>query len=151
MDRDASRAQGEAHLQRGQLRRALGAFRRALELDTRGEQSFELHRLCDVTTQVLSQRQLYFLHPSDETARSRWLEQGAPPRPEGAFHALADEVQALGFDELAACFRAKTLRVGLSGLALTSRLPADVASRARDAQLALYEALLDREEPLTSG
>lgn len=151
MDRDAWRAKGEAHLQRGHLRRALGAFRRALELDTRGDQSFQLHQLCDVTTQVLSQRGLYFLHPSDETLRSRWLEQGAPPRTEPALHALATEVQAFEAEELTACLRAKTLRVGLSGVDLTSSLPPEVAPRAREAQLWLYEALLDREEPLTSG
>lgn len=151
MDRDAWRAKGQQHLEAGRLRRALGAFRRALELDLRGDQSFQLHQLCDVTTQVLSHRGLYFLHPSDETLRHRRLAQGTLPGEQPALHALATEVHALGHDELAACLRAQTLRAGLAGLDLTSGLPPEVSARARDAQLWLYEALLDREEPVTSG
>ena len=52
MNRDEWKKAGEAHLARGQLRRALGAFRRALEVDARGEQSFALHQLASVTAQV---------------------------------------------------------------------------------------------------
>lgn len=147
MTRDEWRARGEQFLKAGQLRRALGAFRRAAELDTRGEQSFTLHQYCDAAVAVLSQRGQYFLHPSDETLRSRWLEQGAPARQKPDLHGLANEVQAFGHDELVACLRAQTLRPGLAGQDLLMELPPELAPRARDAVLWLYEELLRREEP----
>ncbi len=141
MNRDAWRDAGQAHLAKGQLRRALGAFRRALELDTRGERSFELHQLVDAATQVLSHRGAYFLHPSDETARSRWLEAGAPALAEPDFAALAQAAFARGKAELLQVFESRTLRVGLAG----QRLCGD-DDAARAGQLFLYEALLTAEE-----
>ena len=150
MDRDAWRAAGAAHLAQGRLRRALGAFRRALEQDLRGEQSFELHQLISVATQVLSQRGAYYLHPSDETLRSRWLEAGAAPLPEPDFAALAAEARRLGLGLLETTFTERRLLPGLADQDLTAEVTdrgADFKRQARAAQLWLYEALLAREEP----
>lgn len=141
MDRNAWRAAGEAHLAKGRLRRALGAFRRALEVDVRGEQSFALHQLASVTAQVLSQRGAFFLHPSDDTVRSRWLEAGAPQRPEPDFTALTKDAA----EPLRSIFTERRLPAGLADQVLTTD------ESARDAVLWLYEALLEREEPVTSG
>jgi hypothetical protein len=152
MDRDAWRAAGEAHLARGQLRRALGAFRRALEQDLRGEQSFALHQLSSTAMQVLSHRGAYFLHPSDEMLRSQWLERGSPPLPAPDFAALAARAQALGEDTLARVFHERALPAGLAGQAWTASIKdEEFKQQARAAVLFLYEALLQREEPLTSG
>jgi hypothetical protein len=154
MDRDAWRAAGQAHLAAGRLRRALGAFRRALELDLRGEQSFELHQLISVATQVLSQRGAYYLHPSDETMRSKWLEAGSAPLAQPDFAGLAAEAKTLGLGELETLFLERTLSPGLADQDLTvavSDRGADFKKQARAAQLWLYEALLLRDEPLTSA
>ena len=154
MDRDAWRAAGQAHLAAGRLRRALGAFRRALEQDLRGEHSFELHQLISVTTQVLSQRGAYYLHPSDETLRSKWLEAGATPLAEPDFAALAAEAMTLGLSELETMFRERKLSPGLADQDLTAQVSdrgADFKKQARAAQLWLYEALLSREEDVTSA
>lgn len=152
MDRDAWRAAGAAHLAQGHLRRALGAFRRALEQDLRGEQSFELHQLISVATQVLAQRGAYYLHPSDETQRSLWLEQGAPPLSPPDFPALAARASALEQDSLASVFTAQRLSPGLADQPLISAVPDEAfKGLARAGLLWLYEALLAREEPLTSG
>ncbi len=136
MNRDAWKKAGEDHLARGQLRRALGAFRRALEVDVRGEQSFELHQLASVTAQVLSQRGAFFLHPSDDTVRSRWLEAGAPQRAEPDFNALAQNAEG----ELQAVLTERTLSAKFSGQLLAKD------EERRDAVLWLYEALLAAEE-----
>lgn len=154
MDRDAWRAAGAAHLAQGRLRRALGAFRRALEQDLRGEQSFELHQLISVATQVLSQRGAYHLHPCDETLRSRWLEAGSAPLAEPDFDALAASARALGLDTLERLFGERRLSAGLADQDLAAAVPdrgGDFKRQAREAQLWLYEALLAREEPLTSA
>lgn len=145
MNRDAWRAAGEAHLAQGRLRRALGAFRRAVEVDERGEQSFALHQLTSVATQVLSQRGAFFLHPDDETVRSRWLEAGAPPLAAPDFEALGREARARGETTLEALFTTRRLSAGMAGQVLGK----DEQSQA--AVLWLYEQLLQQEEPLTSG
>jgi hypothetical protein len=136
MNRDAWRSTGEAHLAKGQLRRALGAFRRALEVDVRGEQSFALHQLASVTAQVLSQRGAFYLHPSDDTVRSRWLEAGSPPRPEPDFAALADDAS----EPLKAVFIERRLPASLADQVLATD------ETTRDAVLWLYEALVEKEE-----
>ena len=136
MNRDAWKKLGEDHLARGHLRRALGAFRRALEVDVRGEQSFELHQLASVTAQVLSQRGSFFLHPSDDTVRSRWLEAGAPPRAEPDFTALAQHAEG----ELETVLAERTLPAKFAGQMLAKD------EDSRDAVLWLYEALLETEE-----
>ncbi|MDP2274298.1 MAG: tetratricopeptide repeat protein [Archangium sp.] len=143
MNRDAWKKAGEAHLAQGQLRRALGAFRRALEVDVRGEQSFELHQLASVTSQVLSQRGAFFLHPSDDTVRSRWLEGGAPPRAEPDFAALALNAEG----ELKTVLTERSLPAKFAGQLLAKD------EDSRDAVLWLYERLLDSEEKelVTSG
>jgi hypothetical protein len=125
-------------LAKGHLRRALGAFRRALELDRRGDQSFELHQLISAATQVLSQRGAYYLHPSDETARSRWVEAGSPPLPTPDFTVLAAVAKSA---ELKRVLDTKALPGDLAGQSLHG---GDEAARA--AVLFLYEALLSREE-----
>lgn len=136
MNRDQWKAAAEAHLARGQLRRALGAFRRALEVDVRGEQSFALHELASVTAQVLSQRNAFFLHPSDDTVRSRWLEAGAPPRAEPDFTALAQNAEG----DLKTILTERTLPAKFSGQLLAKD------EDSRDGVLWLYERLLDAEE-----
>jgi hypothetical protein len=153
MDRDAWRVAGQAHLAAGRLRRALGAFRRALEQDLRGEQSFELHQLISVTTQVLSQRGAYYLHPSDETLRSRWLEAGATPLAEPDFAALATEARTLGLGALESMFVERKLSPGLADQDLTAAVSdrgTEFTKQARAAQLWLYEALLAREETISA-
>lgn len=135
MNRDEWKKAGEAHLARGQLRRALGAFRRALEVDARGEQSFALHQLASVTAQVLSQRGAFFLHPSDDTVRSRWLEAGAPER-RPDFPALAATAEG----DLKTVLTERTLPAKFAGQMLAKD------EDSRDAVLWLYEALLNVEE-----
>lgn len=146
MDRAASRAAAEAHLARGHLRRALGAFRRSLELDLRGEQSFELHQLISACAQVLSARGAYFLHPSDETERNRRLESGVTAQATPDFAALSEQARQLGLDELATRLSDQRLPPGFADQPLVNTV-GDFAQQARDAQLWLYEALLAREEP----
>lgn len=74
---------GELHAARGHLRRAVGAFRRAQELDARGEYAFVLHEAVSALGQVLHRQKKPFLHPADELVRNRRLMTGevvAPPR-----------------------------------------------------------------------
>lgn len=156
------RALGECYTAQGQLRRALGAFRRAMELDARGEGSFQLHTLISTLTQVLHQQRRYFLHPHEDSQRSRAL--GAAGSTAPSWSALVTEAHAL---EAAVRSQAlSTLRLmariaeqGSLGPELADQSPAleleqtggasvhAFAARFRAAQLATYEALLQREEP----
>lgn len=67
---------GELHAARGHLRRAVGAFRRAQELDARGEYAFVLHEGVSALGQVLHRQRKPFLHPADEFVRNRRLMTG---------------------------------------------------------------------------
>jgi tetratricopeptide (TPR) repeat protein len=64
---------GELFVARRQLRRAVGAFRRAQELDARGEYAFLLHQAVSSLGQVLHHQGRPFLHPADELVRTRHL------------------------------------------------------------------------------
>ena len=70
---------GELFVARRQLRRAVGAFRRAQELDARGEYAFLLHQAVSSLGQLLHQQARPFLHPADEFVRTRLLVAGASP------------------------------------------------------------------------
>lgn len=67
---------GELFVARRQLRRAVGAFRRAQELDARGEYAFLLHEAVSSLGQVLHHQGRPFLHPADELVRTRHLVAG---------------------------------------------------------------------------
>ncbi|MDP1827439.1 MAG: tetratricopeptide repeat protein [Archangium sp.] len=159
---------GEIHATRGHLRRALGAFRRAAEVDSRGEYTQALHQAITVIGNSLLQQQKYFLHADDdsqlsqERERPREVPSRLPPSLEQlAMHARAVRPTVLG--ELATdcaaierCAQAATLFPEYSDQALWARLekhgpaPAiELAREWRSAQLALYEELLDRDEPGT--
>ncbi|MDX2009598.1 MAG: hypothetical protein SFW67_05390 [Myxococcaceae bacterium] len=155
---------GELHAARGHLRRAVGAFRRAMELDARGEYAFVLHQAISTLGQVLHRQRRPFLHPSDETARNRQLVEGLPftaPAVEG----LAARAQALA-SQVPAAGRAAVSSVldffARGGLdeAVSEQSPAreleqhggeaarSLAQEVRALHLAWYDTLLAREEPL---
>mgnify|MGYP001559291088 CR=1 FL=1 len=159
---------GEIHATRGHLRRALGAFRRAAELDSRGEYTQALQQAITVIGNSLLQQQKYFLHADDdallsqEAERPRDVPSRLPPSLDQlAMHARAVRPTVLG--ELATdcaaierCAQGASLLPEHSDQALWARLakhgprPAvELAREWRSAQLALYEELLDREEPGT--
>lgn len=87
---------GEVRVAQGQLRRALGAFRRAQEVDAQGEYTRPLFDAVNALTHVLHQRRHFFLHVFDETARNQAFEarllSTAPPKP---LSALAHWARAL--------------------------------------------------------
>lgn len=154
---------GELFASRGQLRRALGAFRRAQELDQRGERAFVLHQAVSTLGQLLHRQRRPFLHPDDETSRSKRLTAGASLEPvdEAAFRAqvqaLLPVVSAPGVAALESALRFLE-SAGLDE-AHSEQSPAKelercaedavraLASPLRAIHLARYEALLDLEEP----
>lgn len=157
---------GEIHASRGHLRRALGAFRRAAEVDKRGEYSFVLHQGASTLGNYLYQQKKYFLHPHEDSLLSQELER---PRDEQArvpptleeVAATARELRGQLQGELPdvchgieRCAAQGTLLPEYADQSLAQRLeasglePAVALARAwREVQLALYDELLDREEP----
>lgn len=153
---------GELHAARGQLRRALGAFRRAQALDARGEYAFLLHQAVSTLGQVLHGHRRPFLHPADEHVRLDRLVRGERPEspsPEAWLaqaDALAPSLPAAGREALE---HAKVfVQAGLLEEPFSEQSPATdleqkggapaapLARALRDLHLAWYEALLDREE-----
>jgi tetratricopeptide (TPR) repeat protein len=153
---------GEIHAARGHLRRAVGAFRRAMELDARGEHSFVLHQAISTLGQVLHRQRKPFLHPSDETVRNRHLLAGQPfvaPTVEAvraALEALAPSVPASGRAALTSAIT--FLARGALDESVSEQSPAreleqhggdaarDLALEVRAVHLAWYDAMLAREE-----
>jgi tetratricopeptide (TPR) repeat protein len=157
---------GEIHATRGHLRRALGAFRRAAELDARGEYTQPLHQAITAIGNALLQQQKYFLHAQDDSLLSQGQEQArdAPTRLPPSLEelaALARDVRPTVLGELSSdceaierCAHEARLLPEYSDKSLWSRLeefgPKPAKALARDwraAQMMLYEELLDREEP----
>ncbi len=64
---------GEFAAAQGHLRRALGCWRRALEVDARGEKTAVLHEGISTLSQVLLRQKTYFLHVHDDSIRAQWL------------------------------------------------------------------------------
>lgn len=155
---------GEVYAARGHLRRAVGAFRRAMELDARGEYAFVLHQGISTLGQVLHRQRRPFLHPSDETARNRQLVEGAPftaPPVEALraeAQALASHVPPAGRAALSSVL--DFLARGDLDEAVSEQSPAReleqhggeasgaLAQKVRALHLAWYDALLAREEPV---
>lgn len=155
---------GELHASRGNLRRAVGAFRRAMEVDARGEYAFVLHQAISTLGQVLHRHHKPFLHPSDETARNRQLLEGTPfVGPDVAAvlaeaRSLEPHVPASGRPALASVvgFLARgVLDESVSEQSFSRELEqhgTEVAhglvATVRAVHLAWYDALLAAEEPL---
>jgi hypothetical protein len=157
---------GEVFASRSQLRRAVGAFRRAQEVDARGEYAFVLHTALSSLGQVLHLHHKPFLHPADDAVRTRRLLSARPPP--APVHAPLEEVVAAALalrptlpeagraavDEVVERLRPGVLDEGLSEQSLSRDLEqragpaaASLVEAVRAVQLAWYEALLDAEEP----
>jgi len=160
---------GEVHAARGHLRRALGAFRRAQEVDRRGESTKVTFQAVGALTHVLHQHQRFILHVFDEAARSRALEAGVPlitrDTPREPLSMLAARARALrrdlreaahtALDAIAELADAKALLPKWTDQSPCSELEQHggeegraLAASWRVAQAELYEELLEREEPL---
>lgn len=153
---------GELHAARGHLRRAVGAFRRAQELDARGEYAFLLHEAVSALGQVLHRQQKPFLHPADELVRNRRLMTGelvAPPREPAwleAAQALRPSLNAAGraaLDQAIGFVHGGVLSEPWSEQSLARQLELaageevkPLADSLRALHLHWYELLLDREE-----
>lgn len=159
---------GEIHATRGHLRRALGAFRRAWEWDKPGEYGQALLQAINTIGNHLLQQQKYFLHAHEDSRLSQELEHPKDltsriPVPLEELAARARDLRPTVLGELATdcaaierCAAAATLFPEYSDQSLWARLdqfgPKPAQELARDwraAQFALYEELLDREEPGT--
>ena len=157
---------GELHATRLHLRRALGAFRRAAEVDASGEYTQPLHQAITVYGNQLLRHRKYFLHADDDSQLSQEQErpQDLPSRLPPSFAELAAQardVRPLVPAELSAdcqaierCATDATLHPEFADQALWARLEKVGPERAKElgrqwraAQFVLYEELLDREEP----
>jgi tetratricopeptide (TPR) repeat protein len=157
---------GEIYATRLHLRRAVGAFRRAAEVDRRGEYTQPLHQAISVYGNQLLRHRKYFLHADDDSMLSQEQERlrDLPSRLPPSFQelaALARDVRPTVLGELSAdcqaierCAFDATLWPEYADQALWARLekfgsgPAKELGREwRAAQFVLYEELLDREEP----
>lgn len=157
---------GEIHATRGHLRRALGAFRRAVEHDGRGEYTEPLHRAINVLGNTLLQQKKYFLHAHEDSALSQEKERrrDPPARIPQPLETLAARARdlcptvlgalATDCDAIERCAREAMLLPEFADQSLWARLhefgpgpAAELARDWRDAQFALYDELLDREEP----
>jgi len=154
---------GELFVARRQLRRAVGAFRRAQELDARGEYAFVLHQVVSSLGQVLHQQARPFLHPADELVRTRHLvAQTSPVVP--AVDAWLRDAEALrgtlpsagrgALEHAQAFVRHGRLDESFSEQSLARELelkagePAKaLADSLRALHVSWYEALLAAEEP----
>lgn len=157
---------GELHAARGHLRRAVGAFRRAQELDTRGEYALLLHQAVSTLGQVLHRAGRPFLHPSDELVRTKRLVAGAPldaPTPDEwlerakALEPVLSSAGVTALDEARTFVRRGRLEEAYSEQSPSRELELRGGEAARplaDAlkalHLAWYEALLEAEEPSPS-
>ena len=153
---------GELHAARGHLRRAVGAFRRAQELDARGEYAFVLHEAVSALGQVLHRQRKPFLHPADEFVRNRRLMTGEVVAPLGAAawletaEALLPTLNAAGraaLEQAIGFVRGGVLDEPWSEQSLSRQLEISageevkaLAESLRSLHLAWYEALLDLEE-----
>jgi tetratricopeptide (TPR) repeat protein len=159
---------GEIHATRGHLRRALGAFRRAVEVDQHGEYTQPLHQAINAIGNNLLQQKKYFLHAhedsflSQDQERARDLLSLLPP----SFEELARrarDVRPTVLGDLSTdcqaierCAAEATLFPEYADQSLWARLeqfgPSPAKQLARDwraAQFVLYQELLEREEPGT--
>jgi tetratricopeptide (TPR) repeat protein len=152
---------GEVAAARGQLRRALGFFRRAVERDTRGEYSLSLHQAVQALGSVLLQQGRYFLHVHEDSVRVQRLERPAPaaaPLPLSALVARAQTLRTVPALEetcagVVACAEAQQLLPAFADHSFALQLEQHGGEAARRlaadwrvAQLALYDELLMREE-----
>lgn len=131
---------GEIHATRGHLRRALGAFRRAAELDRRAEYTQPLHQAITAIGNTLLQQQKYFLHAHDNSALSQKQETVITVRPP-TLKALATRARELGDRPVERCAAEATLLPEFSDQLIGTGL-----EDWRAAHLELYRELLDREE-----
>lgn len=155
---------GELYAARRQLRRAVGAFRRAQELDARGDDAFVLHEAISSIGQVLHHLRRPILHPADELVRNRHLVAGTTPQPPSAAQWL-DEAMALeptlpdgaraALAHATGFVRGGGLDESFSEQSLARELEVHggegtraLAESLRALHLARYDALLAVEEPL---
>lgn len=156
---------GELFVARRQLRRAVGAFRRAQELDARGEYAFLLHQAVSSLGQLLHQQGRPFLHPADEFVRTRHLVAGTSPvaptidawlRDAEALRGNLPMAGRVALEHAEAFVRHGRLDESFSeqSPALELDLKAGAAAKSlsdslRALHLDRYEALLTAEEPLS--
>jgi tetratricopeptide (TPR) repeat protein len=156
---------GEVRVAQGQLRRALGAFRRAQEVDAKGEYTRQLFDAVNALTHVLHQHRRFILHVFDETARNQAFEARAPstlaPEPLSVLARRAHELRsvvrepahaALDCIEEQATQRALLPRWSDQSATFDLEQHGGEEGRAlgvawRGALFELYEELLEREEP----
>ncbi len=154
---------GELFVARRQLRRAVGAFRRAQELDARGEYAFLLHQAVSSLGQLLHHQGRPFLHPADELVRTRHLVAGtslAAPTSEAwlrdaeALRGTLPLAGRLALEHAEAFVRHGRLDESFSeqSPALELELKGGAAAKSlsdslRAFHLSRYEALLTAEEP----
>ncbi|MCC6336566.1 MAG: hypothetical protein IT380_21580 [Myxococcales bacterium] len=159
---------GEVHVARGHLRRALGAFRRAQEVDAKGEYTRQLFDAVNALTHVLHQHRRFVLQVFDETARNRAMEErrlSTPPATRPLpLAALAERARGLRSSVREAALTAlecieeqataRALLPRWSDQSATFDLEQHGAEEGRALGLAwraalfeLYEELLEREEP----
>ena len=153
---------GEFAAAHGNLRRALGSWRRALEVDFRGEKTAVLHEGINTLSQVLLQQRKYFLHVQDDSLRQQWLVNQkrtaleCPPMEalvkdlENAKATATGSVQ--GTLELCAkCVSLKLFDASLSDVALSLDLKnaglVTLAAQFQAFQLWSYDAMLNKHEP----
>lgn len=134
-------AQGEAHVSRGHLRRALSAFRKSQQVDLRGEQSFAQHTAINALTSMLLQQNKFFLNINDEQTLF-----------ERTHHVALTEIDFTGLTteapsaDLAECLRARALLPRYADQPLLGGRDAFTRERWLPAFDALYVTLLNREE-----
>lgn len=153
---------GELYVATGALRRALGAFRRAQEVDARGTSALTLHQAVSSLGQLLHQQHKPFLHPSDETRRTKRLVLGCAPEPVDVETWLktARELEASLSTERRASLSSAIEFVASNALtepyseqAVAATLEREVPEAAslvaalRALHLERYERLLDADEP----
>lgn len=154
---------GELFISRRQLRRAVGAFRRAQEVDARGEYAFVLHQAVSSLGQVLHHQARPFLHPADELVRTRHLVAQTSPvvptvdawlRDAEALRGTLSPAGRLALEDAETFVRHGRLDESFSELSLARELELKAGEVARPLvdslralHLSWYEALLAVEEP----
>ena len=153
---------GEFAAAHNNLRRALGCWRRALEVDFRGEKTVVLHEGIATLSQVLLQQKKYFLHVHEDSVRQQWLATANapvlvnPPKAEleAALLAARESRPSLQgiIDQARRCVARQQFEDTLADVSLVLDLKnaglVAVAAQFQQFQLWYVDSLLNRQEPL---